>query len=67
MISVAQLTRSGHKVEFSAAVGQIVHLATGRRMKLHGVGGTYVLRMKIKAGTETGAAAGVAGFARPRK
>ena len=67
LISVAQLTRTGHKVEFGAAAGQIVHVATGRRMKLHRVGGTYVLRMKIKEGTGTGAAAGAAGFARPRK
>ena len=67
LISAAQLTRTGHKVEFGAAAGQIVHAATGRRMKLHRVGGTYVLRMKVKGGNVTGAAAGVAGFARPRK
>ena len=67
LISVAQLTRSGHKVEFGATTGQIVHMATGRRMRLHKVGGTYVLKMRIKEGTATGAAAGVSGFARPRK
>ena len=67
LISVSQLARARHRVEFAAEAGYIVHKATGRRIKLHRVGGTYVLKMRVKGDADSGATAGSSGFARPRK
>ena len=63
LISVSQLARTGHNIEFGENEAFIVHKATGRRLRLQRTGGVYVLRMKVRgAPTETRT-----GFSRPRQ
>ena len=74
LVSVSQLARTGHRVEFGATDGHIVHVESGRRIKLQKTGGVYLLRMLVKdtrslEGSPAGAAAesrSAAGFSRPR-
>ena len=53
LISVAQLSRSGHRCVFESDGGFIEHRATGRTIKLERTGNTYVLRMLVKDAAET--------------
>ena len=48
LISVAQLAKTGHRVEFGADEGHIVHVPSGRRLRLQRTGGVYLLRMLVK-------------------
>ena len=64
LVSVSQLAKSGHSVEFLKDVAMIVHKASGRQMRLPRVGGVYVLRMRVRDATP---AAGTSGFSRPGK
>ena len=57
LISVAQLARTGHRVEFGADDGHIVHVPTGQRLKLERDGGVYLLRMMVRE-PGTGGSAG---------
>ena len=74
LVSVSQLARSGHRVEFGVDEGWIVHQQSGRRIRLQRAGGVYLLEMLVRdtrasgagpAGTE-GTAQSAAGFSRPR-
>ena len=67
LISVSQLGKTGHRVEFGADSGFIVHLKTGRRIRLPRVGGVYLLRMKVRDARSPTAEPGASGFSRPRK
>ena len=63
LISVSQLARTGHRIEFGETEAFIVHKATGRRLRLQRPGGVYVLPMKVRdVPTET-----TMGFSRPRQ
>ena len=55
LISVSQLGKTGHKVEFEGQQGFIVHRKTGKRIKLVRGRGVYVLRLRSR--TETPQAA----------
>ena len=62
LVSVSQLVKTGHRVEFGTAEGAIVNLKTGRKIRLQRVGGVYMLRMRFrveKADRQS------AGFSRP--
>ena len=48
LISVAQLAKTGHRVEFGAEEGHIVHVPSGQRLRLQRTGGVYLLRMLVK-------------------
>ena len=65
LISVSQLAKTGHRVEFGASDGAIVHVQTGRRIKLQKVGGVYLLKMQVRDGARALAHRGSAGFSRP--
>ena len=67
LISVSQLGKTGHRVEFGADAGFIVHLKTGRRIRLPRVGGVYLLKMKVRDTRSPTAEPGASGFSRPRK
>ena len=81
LISVAQLARTGHRVEFGADEGHIVHVTSGQRLKLQRTGGVYLLHMLVRddrglgAGAASrgnygpasaGSAPSASGFSRPR-
>ena len=55
MISVAQLARTGHRVEFGADEGHIVHVPSGQRLRLQRTGGVYLLRMLVRDAASPGA------------
>ena len=57
LISVAQLARTGHRVEFGADEGHIVHVPSGQKLRLQRTGGVYLLRMMVKE-PGTGGSAG---------
>ena len=61
-MSVSQLVKTGHRVEFGATEGAIVHVRTGRRIRLQRIGGVFVLKLRVK---EEKAARPSAGFSRP--
>ena len=48
LVSVSQLARTGHRVEFGAREGWIVHEASGRRIRLQRSGGVYLLEMQVR-------------------
>ena len=48
LISVSQLGKTGHKVEFEGDKGYIVHVRTGRRLRLQREGGVYTLKMRVR-------------------
>ena len=56
LISVAQLAKTGHRVEFGADEGHIVHVPTGQRLRLQRTGGVYLLRMLVRDAPGSGAA-----------
>ncbi len=62
LVSVSQLVKSGHRVEFGATDGGIINARTGTKIRLERVGGVYVLRMRVWDG---GADRRAAGFSRP--
>ena len=62
LVSVSQLVKTGHRVEFGTAEGAIVNLKTGRKICLQRVGGVYVLRMRFR---DERAEPQSAGFSRP--
>ena len=64
LISVSQLGRTGHRVEFAGNGGWIVHEQSGRRTRLRKAGGTYVLLMKV--GYADDDSVGTPGFPRRR-
>ena len=74
LVSVSQLARTGHRVEFGPDEGWIVHQQSGRRIRLLRTGGVYMLEMLVRdAGTARpgpagmeGTARSAAGFSRPR-
>ena len=74
LVSVAQLAQTGHRVEFGASDGHIIHTQSGRRIQLQKAGGVYLLRMMVKdtrsptagAAPVEGGAHSAAGFSRPR-
>ena len=74
LISVSQLARTGHRVEFGAQDGQIIHVQSGRRIQLQRDGGVYLLKMLVRdvAGSADppadagGLARGASGFSQPR-
>ena len=74
LISVSQLARTGHRVEFGANDGRIVHTESGRRIRLQRAGGVYLLRMLVRDSRSTVASpastrdspSSAAGFSRPR-
>ena len=55
LISVAQLAKTGHRVEFGANEGHIVHVPSGQRLCLQRTGGVYLLRMLVRAAKGPGA------------
>ena len=55
LISVAQLAKTGHRVEFGADEGHIVHVPSGQRLRLQRTGGVYLLRMLVRDTTGPGA------------
>ena len=55
LISVAQLARTGHRVEFGADAGHIVHVPSGQRLRLQRAGGVHLLRMLVKDARGPGA------------
>ena len=57
LISAAQLARTGHRVEFGADEGHIVHAPSGQKLRLQRTGGVYLLRMMVKE-PSTGGSAG---------
>ena len=61
LISVAQLARTGHRVEFGADEGHIVHVLSGQRLRLQRSGGVYLLRMLVKDAQGSGASAAPGG------
>ena len=68
LISVSQLARTGHKVEFGPEEAYIVHRQSGKRIWLQRAGGAYLLRMRVRdepapAATSTS----TPGFSRPRQ
>ena len=74
LVSVSQLARTGHRVEFGANDGHSMHVQSGRRIRLQRAGGVYLLRMLVRdvkgstagtAGTE-GSAQSASGFSRHR-
>ena len=67
LVAVSHLSASGHQVVLGKDGGEIRHLATGRRIRLHRRGGIYVLRMWVPAaGTSQGRDDRAAsGFPRP--
>ena len=66
LISVSQLAKTGHKVEFGADEASIVHLRSGRRIRLQRAGGVYLLRMRVRDEHAAAAAPQNApGFSRP--
>ena len=56
LISVAQLARTGHRVEFGADEGHIVHVPSGQKLRLQRAGGVYLLRMMVKEPGTSGSA-----------
>ena len=48
LISVAQLAKTGHRVEFGADEGHIVHVQSGQRLRRQRTGGVYLLRMLVR-------------------
>ena len=74
LISVSQLARTGHRVEFGAQDGQIIHVQSGRRIQLQRDGGVYLLKMLVRDVDSSvdplvgagGPAHGASGFSRPR-
>ena len=62
LVSVSQLARTGHRVEFGSVEGAIVHQRTGRKIRLQRVGGVFVLKMRAR---DNMAARLPAGFCRP--
>ena len=74
LISVSQLARTGPRVEFGATDGHIIHMQSGRRIRLQQSGGVYLLEMLVRDAGATeasparteGAARGAVGFSRPR-
>ena len=74
LVSVSQLARAGHRVEFGVDEGHIIHEQSGRRIRLQRSGGVYLLEMLVRDAGATeaspvrteGAARGAAGFSRPR-
>ena len=48
LISVVQLARTGHHVEFGAEDRPIVHVPSGQRIRLQRDGGVYLLRMLVR-------------------
>ena len=67
LVSVSQLGRTGHRVEFHATGGAITHLQTGRRIQLQRSGGVYLLKMKVRDSRGAEGSRSGPGFARPRK
>ena len=70
LISVSQLAKTGHKVEFGADEAHIVRRKSGRRIRLQRAGGVYLLRMRVRdepASTSTSTPPSAPGFSRPRK
>ena len=55
MISVAQLAKTGHRVEFGADDGHSVHATSGQRLQLQRAGGVYLLYMLVRGATGPGA------------
>ena len=55
LVSVVQLARTGHRVEFGADEGHIVHVPSGQRLRLQRAGGAYLLRMMVKDARDPGA------------
>ena len=55
LISVAQLAKTGHRVEFGADEGHIVHVPSGQRLRLQRTGGVYLLRMLVRDAKGPGA------------
>ncbi len=64
LISVSQLARTGHRVEFGANEGAIVHVESGRRIRLQKAGGVYLLRMQVRERAATSTDRDSAGFSR---
>ena len=54
LISVSQLGKTGHKVEFEGDKGYIVHVRTGRRLRLQREGGVYILKMRVRIKPDVG-------------
>ena len=57
LISVAQLAKTGHRVEFGADEGHIVHVPSGQRLRLQRTGGVDLLRMLVRDAASPGATA----------
>ena len=51
LVSVSQLARTGHTVEFSKDMAVVTHRASGRKLKLPRVGGVYVIKMRVRDAT----------------
>ena len=64
LISVSQLGKTGHKVEFDGDKGHIVHVRTGRRLRLQREGGVYVLKVRVRVKPDQSAPGGTPGFTR---
>jgi len=68
LIAVTHLTAAGNRVVLSEDGGEVVHVKTGKRVKIHRRGGVYTLRMWIPAAPGAGNAGGgvtASGFPRP--
>ena len=56
LILVAQLARTGHRVEFGADEGHIVHVPSGQKLRLQRAGGVYLPRMMVNEPGTSGSA-----------
>ena len=67
LISVSHLSASGHNVVLGKDKGEVVHIATGRKVQIHRKGGVYVLRMWVPATESKGQQVprAASGFPRP--
>ena len=62
LIAVSHLSAAGNKVIFTKPGGEIVNIASGKKIKIQRKGGVYVLRMWVPGPTTPGKAST---FARP--
>ena len=74
LVSVSQLARTGHRVEFGVNEGWTIHEQSGRRIRLQRSGGLCLIEMLVRdpGAAEAdpacleGTARRAAGFSRPR-
>ena len=64
LVGVTPLTESGHEVTLGRQGGEILHVASGRRIALQRRGGVYILSMFFLVPNGEPSASAAQGFAR---